>query len=206
MPSGISKETCKANCELPQCVEAKVKAHKGKTVKHSKIIPIIKCLTKVLEGSLSFVSSGNLKTAFDMEKNDVDTADICLALLNLDREAIKSDLEQDRMGPAFSKIVYRVNPYLPDGVKVKTYKEFSSLNACEETKIQIRDFCLLVISACNRIEDKLTSNYYQTGKNHYVEILKRRYKSNWGDQGKSIEVKTEDKNADTEITITIKEA
>lgn len=187
MPSGVRKDGT-TNVELPQCVEAKIKAHKGHTGPTNKINNIIDYFTPLLN---------NLVNPLD---------DLYIAIMNLDKEQLIRDLDENRVGSALTKIMYRLNPYLPDTLKVSTYRVFSSFNACDNTKNKCVDFIFNVINAANKIEDKLSRDYYINGKFNKLEILKRRYRNNWGDDKgqKSIEVKQTDKE-DKTLEIIIKE-
>lgn len=206
MPSGINNKTGKSNCELPQCVSAKVKAHKGKKAPTNKIEGIIDLLLPVLNSNVDFIGSDtSLSESLNMKAPVINVADVSIALLNLDRDAVMKRLEEDNYESAMTMIIYRLNPYLPANLKYKDYRAMSSINCRDELKDKIREFIFVVINYCMKLEDKLTIRYYMNPKmTNMLEMLKRRYKTNWSDNsGKSIEVKHTDEETDKTIEIII---
>lgn len=209
MPSGVNSKTGKANCELPQAVEAKKKAHKGKKGPTNKLDAIIDLLLPILNDEVNFVGSSTaLGNTFGMNTPAIDVADVSCALLNLDRDAVMKRIEEDNYESAMTMIIYRINPYLPDNLRYKDYRAMSSINCRDELKDKIREFVLAVVGYCMKIEDNLSVRYYMNPKmGNMLEMLKRRYKGNWGDtNGKSIEVKHTDETTDNSIEIIIRDA
>lgn len=205
MPSGYVNGV--PNPHIHEIQQKSVEAHKGKPSANNKINKIIEVVTDALSKPLKFLPQENLATTFNIQTDEVDPADICIALLNLDVESVREDLEAGKLGSALGKIIYRINSYLPDDVRVKTYRTYTTLTSCSETDVKIRDFIFTVVNYCTKIEDKIARTYYMSGKMNQLEILKRRYKRNWGDSnGKSVEVKSKDTITDNTITITIKDA
>lgn len=208
MASGVNKKTGVANCELPQAVEAKVKAHKGKKGPTNKIDGIIDLLLPVLNSDVNFVGDSTLSNTFGIQAPAIDIADVSVALLNLDRETVMKRLEEDNYESAMTMIIYRLNPYLPLKLRYKDYRAMSSINCRDELKDKIREFVFAIINFCMKLEDKITVRYYMNPKmGNMLEILKRRYKTNWSDNsGKSIEVKHTDEETDKTIEIVIRDA
>lgn len=203
MPQGVNSKTGKSNCELEQCVAAKIKAHKGKPAPTNKTLKIIDAITKVLNSNvLSLSSNENLFDTLNMKKPSIDIHDITMAILNMDKDGIIKAIENDNHASAFTKILYRLEPYLPKNLKM-SYRAVSNMNCCDKTKQAITEFAYFIISKSNELEDMITQKYYYTGKMHTLEILKRRYRSNWGDNNKSVEVKTSKEEDKDETVVTI---
>lgn len=70
----------------------------------------------------------------------------------------------------------------------------------------MKEFVEFILQYCHKIEDRLTIEYYSAGQNNKLEILKRRYKSEWGDATRSVEVSNKTNAEDAELKITISEA
>lgn len=205
MPRGINSKTGKPNCKLAKCVKAKVKAHKNKKAPTNKLDAIIELLVpKLNEDSVSFVGV----TSVENKKDVINMEDITVALLNIDRDLLIKRLEEGNFSSCLTIIMYRINPYLPKELRYTDYRAMSTITCRDELKDKLFEFISSVIGYCMRIEDLLSTQYFLNPRaTNKLEILKRRYKSNWSDNsGKSIEVKTEDKNADTTLEIIIKDA
>lgn len=208
MPSGINGKTGKPNCKLAKCVKAKVKAHKDKKAPTNKLDAIIELLVpKLNDESVSFVGFTSLENTFDMEKDVINMEDITVALLNIDRDLLIKRLEEGNFSSCLTIILYRINPYLPKELRYTDYRAMSSITCRDELKDKLFEFISSVIGYCMRIEDLLSTQYFLNPKaTNKLEILKRRYKSNWSENsGKSIEVKHTDEETDKTIEIVIKE-
>lgn len=72
--------------------------------------------------------------------------------------------------------------------------------------IRMKEFVDFILHYCYKIEDRLTIEYYSAGQTNKLEILKRRYKADWGDTSRSVEVSNKTKADDAELKITISEA
>lgn len=70
----------------------------------------------------------------------------------------------------------------------------------------MKEFVEFILQYCHKIEDRLLIEYYSAGQTNKLEILKRRYKADWGDASRSVEVSNKTKDADAELKITISEA
>ena len=70
----------------------------------------------------------------------------------------------------------------------------------------MQEFVDFILHYCHKIEDRLTIEYYSAGQNNKLEILKRRFKGDWGDTSRSVEVSNKTKADDAELKITITEA
>lgn len=184
MPSGIRKDTGKANCELRQCVEAKIAAHKGRISMNNKMQSVLDYVQTVLIKPLTI-------SLEESEGTDLTASDLAVALLNINTELVVEHLNKDELYRCLDLIFYRINPYLPAEYKVNRFA-FNSMNYAfisDQAKDGYRVFIDDVLDACNRIEDMLTKQYFVAGGINKLEILKRRYRKNWGDQQKSLEVK-----------------
>lgn len=76
----------------------------------------------------------------------------------------------------------------------------------EDTQACVDRFLIWLNNMKAMIEDALSSEYYGIGRPQCIEILKRRFSSNWGEAGKSTEVKFNDNKADTKLEIIITDA
>lgn len=143
MTSGVNKKTGVANCELPQAVAAKIKAHKGKKGANNKIDGIIDLLLPVLNSDVNFVGDSVLSNTVGIQASAIDIADVSVALLNLDRETVMKRLEEDNYESAMTMIIYRLNPYLPLNLRYRDYRAMTSITCRDELKDKIREFILL---------------------------------------------------------------
>lgn len=202
MPSGVNSETGVANCTLQQCVAAKIAAHKGRPSYNAKLLPSIEFIEDALLKPLTFVSNGTGNCA-------IDSADIAVALLNLDRDLLQQKLETGDIRNAVSCIYYRLNPYLPDEYKYNRWGIFSNFDGCSEPfEERCRIFVENVLEVCMKIEDHLARKYLVNGKANHLEILKRRYRKNWGEtaNNKQIEIKQTEPSGDKQLQVNIVDA
>lgn len=210
MPSGICNKTGKSNCELPQAVEAKIKAHKDKPSATNKIDAIIDLIMPIITSAdVSFCPVDTaLSNSFGIQTPTIDVANISIALLNLDCDLLKKRIEEDNYASAMTMIIYRLNAYLPIDLRYKTYRAMSTINCREGLKEKIREFIFAICTFCMKIEDSLTIRYALNPKAvNNLEILKRRYKTEWADNnGKSIAVTNTNNETDSKIEIVIKDA
>lgn len=197
MPSGIDKngEYC---CMKEKVVKAKIAAHKDKSCTTNKFNAAIELVVNSLDGWGDLCpadSWSKLSDTFHMEREKIDKNMLSAALLNIDVDSLVHDLEQDRIGPALSRIWYRINAYLPDDLKT-SYRSFQTLNACETNRQNVREFIFFIIQYILKIEDRMTSNYYYNGTKQCIDILERRFKKEWAKDNKttSITQTFDDKN------------
>ena len=204
MAQGYSNKTGEPFCKNKKCVEAKIKAHKGKPSANNKLLKIIDAVRDCLDNSvLSLLPSAPLENSFNIAKSELEISDLTLAILNMDHNEIIKCIENNNINGAIVKIMYRLEPYLPKQLHM-SYKAFSTIDVCcDETRNAIKDFAYYLSSKSSQLEDIITQTYFFTGKVHNLEILKRRYKQNWGDQNKSVEVKTTKEEDKDETVVTI---
>jgi hypothetical protein len=148
-----------------------------------------------------------LAASFDMEgdiEEEVNIVGITWRILNCNGFG-GSGHTQDR--PSYMTVARFMNDiqdYLPASIKynekkradrraTKSYKRSTSGklwsehsfiesqvdNISEETRVLLDGMCDWLVMMKNKIEDKLTSMFFINGRNHHLEMLKRRYKSEW---------------------------
>jgi hypothetical protein len=148
-----------------------------------------------------------LAASFDMEgdiEEEVNIVGITWRILNCNGFG-GSGHTQDR--PSYMTVARFMNDiqdYLPASIKynekkradrraTKSYKRSTSGklwsehsfiesqvdNISEETRVLLDGMCDWLVMMKNKIEDKLTSMFFVNGRNHHLEMLKRRYKSEW---------------------------
>lgn len=88
-----------------------------------------------------------------------------------------------------------------DSVRVKEDHPISG-----ETQECVDRFIIWLNNMKSMIEDALCSEYYGVGRPQCIEILKRRFSTNWGEAAKSTEVKVNDNKTDTKLEIVITDA
>lgn len=204
MAKGYIKATGEPACKSEKCVKAKIAAHKGKPSANNKLLKIIDAVRNCLDNStLSLLPSAPLEDTFGIAKSDIEISDLTLAILNMDHNEIIKCVENNNINGAIVRIMYRLENYLPKNIRM-SYKAFSSIDVCcDETRNAIKDFAYYLSSKSSQLEDIITQTYFFTGKVHNLEILKRRYRQNWGDQNKSVEVKTTKEEDKDETVVTI---
>jgi len=148
-----------------------------------------------------------LAASFDMEgdiEEEVNIVGITWRILNCNGFG-GSGHTQDR--PSYMTVARFMNDiqdYLPASIKynekkradrraTKSYKRSTSGklwsehsfiesqvdNISEDTRVLLDRMCDWLVMMKNKIEDKLTSMFFINGRNHHLEMLKRRYKSEW---------------------------
>ena len=148
-----------------------------------------------------------LAASFDMEgdiEEEVNIVGITWRILNCNGFG-GSGHTQDR--PSYMTVARFMNDiqdYLPASIKynekkradrraTKSYKRSTSGklwsehsfiesqvdNISEETRVLLDRMCDWLVMMKNKIEDKLTSMFFINGRSHHLEMLKRRYKSEW---------------------------
>lgn len=176
----------------------------------NKLDKILEVLLPILKGPVTFVPyNTSLTTEFDMERPEIDPADIAVALLNLDRDILLKDVEDKDWAGAIHNILYRINPYLPEDIRYKAgTTKIRPDQIREELTAKLEVFVKATLDFCMRLEDNLTQRYLMNPKaTNMIEVLKRRYRTNWGDNNnRSIEVSHKDAETDNTITIKFTEA
>lgn len=171
----------------------------------NKYIKFYELVMDTMAGDVELTPSVSLCNEFNMEQPLVDASKLWNALVNLDKNAWKSNLEEQNYNGMVRCIVRRFRPYVPDEYKIND--SFSPLDRHAEVSIdKAKDFCEFMSDCINRLEDYLSSRYIQAGAKRDLDVLERRYKSNWSNQPvKSIEVKQSD-NQDNKLEIAIVDA
>ena len=76
-------------------------------------------------------------------------------------------------------------------------------NISEETRVLLDRMCDWLVMMKNKIEDKLSSMYFVQGRTNHLEMLKRRYKSEWTEKvEQAIEA---DVKSDTTVNVIIED-
>lgn len=124
----------------------------------------------------------------DHNKNP-DPAKLWAALINLDKNQWKENIDNQNYQAMVRTIVRRLRPYVPEEYRITD--SFSPLDKHEEVSLEhAKEFIEFCIDCINRLEDHLTINYVNNGAKKDLDILSRRYKANWGDSNsRSLEVK-----------------
>lgn len=158
----------------------------------------------------SFVDTFNsLEDALDMEHTEPQ-AKYWVALLQIDFDKVQQNLADGKVAKAVGSIFHFINPLVPDTANScytsqYGYDKYSS----EAVNNLATDYCLWMIENRNKLENYLVQLYALNGrhKDQMLEILKRRFRNNWGDQKSEKYVKVETDNADSgNISITFTDA
>lgn len=171
----------------------------------NKLVRFYELVKDSMKDDVTLMSSTELCDAFEMEKPIVDPSKLWHALINLDKNAWQKNLDEQNYSNMVRCIVRRFRPYVPDEYKIND--SFSPLDKHAETSHeQAKDFIEFMCDCVNRLEDYLSRRYITAGAKRDLDVLERRYRSNWSNQPvKSIEVKQSDKQ-DNKLEISIQDA
>lgn len=148
-----------------------------------------------------------LAASFDMEgdiEEEVNIVGITWRILNCNGFGGSGHTQERPSYMTVSRFMNDIQDYLPASIKynekkranrraTKSYKRSTSGklwsehsfiesqvdNISEETRVLLDRMCDWLVMMKNKIEDKLTSMFFINGRNHHLEMLKRRYKSEW---------------------------
>ena len=176
----------------------------------SKIINYITWLfnnTYTSEPSFADMSTG-IEDALDMERTEPQ-GKYWTALLQIDFDKVKQNLEDNKLRKALCSILRFINPLVPpEAGKCLDYNYSDNNWTSELVNNLVRDYCNWMLDNRNMLENYMIQCYALSGQHRaqYMELLKRRNRKDWGDQKseKSVTVET-DKNAAQGITVTFNE-
>ena len=148
-----------------------------------------------------------LAASFDMEgdiEEEVNIVGITWRILNCNGFGGSGHTQERPSYMTVARFMNDIQDYLPASIKynekkranrraTKSYKRSTSGklwsehsfiesqvdNISEETRVLLDGMCDWLVMMKNKIEDKLTSMFFINGRNHHLEMLKRRYKSEW---------------------------
>ena len=102
----------------------------------------------------------------------------------------RHDTDNDPTYMSVAIFMNSIQDYLPESLRAKRdgyqlwkRQSFVSTNTFSEETTELLDRMVnWLIMMRDKIEDQLTSKYYISGKNHQLEMLKRRYKDHWSEK------------------------
>lgn len=196
--------------KLGQIAAQKIKEEKPE-LWCTKIVSYITWLfnnTYTSEPSFADVSSG-IEDALGMMRTEPQ-GKYWVALLQIDFDKVKQNLADNKPRKALASIFYYINPLVP----VEAGKCYDRQYGYDRYDIEvlddlIRDYCVWMIEKRNLLENYMVQCYALGGihKAQYLEMLKRRSRSSWGDQKNEKSVTVENKtDNDSSVTITFTDA
>ena len=128
------------------------------------------------------------------------------ALLQIDFDKVKQNIAEGKVARAFASINYFIAPLCPDEAGVCYERQYFDNFNSEVINSMVADYVTWMIENRNKLENYMIKCYALNGnhKAQYLEILKRRSRSSWGDQSKSLEVKTTTNENTEDKTLEIK--
>jgi hypothetical protein len=119
------------------------------------------------------------------------------------QQYLPEDLRKPKRQKGRSKCEWATPLWNYDSVRTKENHPVSA-----ETQECVDRFLIWLNNMKGMIEDSLCSEYYGVGRPQCIEILKRRFACNWGDQSKqtSVSVSNNQETKDTKLEIVISEA
>lgn len=153
----------------------------------------------------------SLANALDIEASEPQ-AKYWTALLQIDFDKVKQNLADDKVAKAFASINHYIAPLCPESAGVCYYNQYGyDKFGSEVVNSIVTDYVTWMIENRNKLENYMIQTYAINGKNkeQFLEILKRRSRSSWGDQKSEKSVTIENKESDNEsktISITFTDA
>jgi hypothetical protein len=154
----------------------------------------------------SFADSYNaLEEALDVSNTEPQSK-YWTALLQIDFDKVKQNIAEGKVARAFASINYFIAPLCPDEAGVCYERQYFDNFNSETINSMVADYVTWMIENRNKLENYMIKCYALNGnhKAQYLEILKRRSRSSWGDQSKSLEVKTTTNENTEDKTLEIK--
>jgi hypothetical protein len=154
----------------------------------------------------SFADSYNaLEEALDVSNTEPQSK-YWTALLQIDFDKVKQNIAEGKVARAFASINYFIAPLCPDEAGVCYERQYFDNFNSETINSMVADYVTWMIENRNKLENYMIKCYALNGnhKAQYLEILKRRSRSSWGDQSKSLEVKTTTNKNTEDKTLEIK--
>lgn len=123
----------------------------------------------------------------------------------------RHDTDNDPTYMSVAVFMNSIQDYLPESLRAKRdgyqlwkRQSFVQTNTfSDETRELLDRMVNWLISMRDKIEDQLTSKYYISGKNHQLEMLKRRYKDHWSEKVEQEVVA--DVNQDTTVNVILED-
>lgn len=123
----------------------------------------------------------------------------------------RHDTDNDPTYMSVAIFMNSIQDYLPESLRAKRdgyqlwkRQSFVATNTfSDETRELLDRMVNWLITMRDKIEDQLTSKYYITGKNHQLEMLKRRYKDHWSEKVEQEVVA--DVNQDTTVNVILED-
>ncbi len=123
----------------------------------------------------------------------------------------RHDTDNDPTYMSVAVFMNSIQDYLPESLRAKRdgyqlWKRHSFVQTnifSDETRELLDQMVNWLIMMRDKIEDQLTSKYYITGKNHQLEMLKRRYKDHWSEKVEQEVVA--DVNQDTTVNVILED-
>lgn len=119
--------------------------------------------------------------------------------------------------PSWSSVAYfmgNIQDYLPASLRTKqnprrlwsvhSFKPNETQTIAEETQILLNDMCDWLVMMKTKIEDVISSKYFNGGRLNHLEVLKRRFKDEWSEKvEQSVDANV---NTDTQLNVIIEDA
>lgn len=132
------------------------------------------------------------------------------ALLQIDFDKVKQNMAEGKVAKAFASINYYIAPLCPEEAGVCYERQYFDNFNSEVINGMVADYVTWMIENRNKLENYMIKCYALNGnhKAQYLEILKRRSRSAWGDQRpeKTVKVETNNEETDSNISITFTDA
>lgn len=155
-------------------------------------------------------SNSTLSNVFNVSNNLTGYNPTGITMQFINYRATAEDKDNPSIG-SLSRFMNYIQPYLPTSLRTQhdVTLWWDSLNedkiSTDGTTVEKMEALKhWFVSMRHQIENELTSRYFQCGRLQMIEILKRRWRDNWGDKQ---EISTENKtqiSGDTNTTVTYK--
>ena len=194
-------------CKKLGLIASKTKQKEESELWSNKIISYIMWLfDHTFVNEPSFADSYNaLEEALDVSNTEPQSK-YWTALLQIDFDKVKQNIAEGKVARAFASINYFIAPLCPDEAGVCYERQYFDNFNSETINSMVADYVTWMIENRNKLENYMIKCYALNGnhKAQYLEILKRRSRSSWGDQSKSLEVKTTTNENTEDKTLEIK--
>lgn len=194
-------------CKKLGLIASKTKQKEESELWSNKIISYVMWLfDNTFVNEPSFADSYNaLEEAFDVSNTEPQSK-YWTALLQIDFDKVKQNIAEGKVARAFASINYFIAPLCPDEAGVCYERQYFDNFNSEVINGMVADYVTWMIENRNKLENYMIKCYALNGnhKAQYLEILKRRSRSSWGDQSKSLEVKTTTNENTEDKTLEIK--
>ena len=194
-------------CKKLGLIASKTKQKEESELWSNKIISYVMWLfDNTFVNEPSFADSYNaLEEAFDVSNTEPQSK-YWTALLQIDFDKVKQNIAEGKVARAFASINYFIAPLCPDEAGVCYERQYFDNFNSEVINGMVADYVTWMIENRNKLENYMIKCYALNGnhKAQYLERLKRRSRSSWGDQSKSLEVKTTTNENTEDKTLEIK--